>query len=402
MVVATPASKNITSAFSEWATRPAEQRFKTLDDMRTACRLRTEQSIEIGPVNLQDMEAIPAMGGVAIANSEGGALLNNHTFNQLSNSIGAPAGYLRTLDNDLAAQCLNAGLEKYPERERNLFVIQGTEEGQDYLSARAITSPQYSRYHDHQVVTDLADALSLDGWQVPPCRPYPGCPEADTWIATEADCLPGNTFALSIRPGDKVGPGGLYSSDKDSFVFLVNQHQVIKTPGGEMYRAVIVQNSEVGAASFKIDCFWYSAVCGNHILWGAEEVASVRIVHRGQDNNARINAQSAMHAAIRSAELASAGNTEHAIAAAADTPLTFAEVAQRTGLSKTIVKAGEIMQTEYPQDHGDRAGSAWGWVQGLTRASQHSNYAADRVQVDQAAAKILQPFKERAGQYAIA
>jgi len=169
-----------------------------------------------------------------------------------------------------------------------------------------------------------------------------------------------------------------------------------------MFRAVIVQNSEVGAASFRIDCFLYSAVCGNHILWGAEEIASVRIVHRGQDNNARINAQAAMHAAIRSAELSSAGNTEHAIAIAADTPLTFAEVAQRTGLSKTIVKAGEIMQSEYPQDHGDRAGSAWGWVQGLTRASQHSNYAADRVQVDQAAAKILQPFKERAGQYVTA
>ena len=386
---------NIDTAFKEWSTRPSEERYRDLESMRLALQQRSEDSRSIGPIDISQMIVESVQDqlflGYESESWKGGNCveLNNWSFNQLAQSVGAPASYLRSLPGHLAADCINESISDYPDRERAIYAsVDGGN-----ITARAINSPQYSRYHDFQVINDLADSLTLDGWKVPPCRPYPNCPESDTWIATSEDVLPGDTFALSIREGDKVGPGGLYSSDRDSFIFMVNQNNTVNTPSGPMFRALIVSNSEVGAASFKIDCFLYSAVCGNHILWGAEEIASVRVVHRGRDNNARINSQAAIHASVRSAELSASAHTERAIEKAADTLISFDDIVKQTGLSKTLVKAGQHMEQQNPQDHGNRAGTVWGAVQGLTRASQHNNYQSERTMIDQAASKLLKPFK---------
>ena len=384
---------NIDTAFKQWATRPSEERYKDLESMRLALQQRSESSRSIGPIDVSEMKVL-SIGdslnlGYDLSDTSTSVQLNNWSFGQLAQSVGAPASYLRSLPSHLAADCINEGISEYPDRERAIYAsVDG-----DNITARAINSPQYSRYHDFQVISDLTDTLALDGWKVPPSRPYPNCPESDTWLATSEDVLPGDTFALSIREGDKVGPGGLYSSDRDSFIFMVNQNNTVNTPSGPMFRALIVSNSEVGAASFKIDCFLYSAVCGNHILWGAEEVASVRVVHRGRDNNARINSQAAIHASVRSAELSASTHTERAIEKAADTLISFDDIVKQTGLSKTLVQVGQHMEQQNPQDHGNRAGTVWGAVQGLTRASQHNNYQSERTTIDQAASKLLKPFK---------
>ena len=386
---------NIDTAFKQWASRPSEERYKDLSSMRLALQQRSESSRSIGPIDISQMIVESVQDqlflGYESESWKGGNCveLNNWSFGQLAQSVGAPASYLRSLPGHLAADCINEGISDYPDRERAIY----TSTNGGNLTARAINSPQYSRYHDFQLISDLTDTLALDGWQVPPCRPYPGCPESDTWLATSEDVLPGDTFDLSIREGDKIGPGGLYSSDRDSFIFLVNQNNTVSTPSGPMFRALIVSNSEVGAASFKVDCFLYSAVCGNHILWGAEEIASVRVVHRGRDNNARINSQAAIHASVRSAELSASAHTERAIEKAADTLISFDDIVKQTGLSKTLVQVGQHMELQNPQDHGNRAGTVWGAVQGLTRASQHNNYQSERTIIDQAASKLLKPFK---------
>ena len=50
-------------------------------------------------------------------------------------------------------------------------------------------------------------------------------------IATEADVLRGAGFGLSIRVGDKIAPAGLYASDHDMFVFMVNNDKRIGFKG---------------------------------------------------------------------------------------------------------------------------------------------------------------------------
>ena len=130
-------------------------------------------------------------------------------------------------------------------------------------------------------------------------------------------------------------------------------------------------------------------VCGNHILWSAESIANIRLVHRGSADSTRINGRAFLAGTIAAAEQASAADDQLLIAQAAETVLEPDKVQSATGLPKTVVQAAEIMQEQFPQDSGDRAGTAWGWVQGLTRASQQSKYMADRTQIDQAAAKLF-------------
>jgi len=239
------------------------------------------------------------------------------------------------------------------------------------------------------VVTDLLNTLEADGWRVPPARPYPGCPAEDIWSATEQDILPGEQHILSVRIGDRCGPAGLYGSDRDMFCLLVNQERSIETPSGNMYRALILRNSEVGASSYNVECILYSQVCGNHILWSAASIANIRLVHRGSADSTRLNGRAFLAGTIAAAEQASCSEEQQQIAAAAEQRLDIKAAQLATGLPKSTIQAAEIMQEQFPADHGDRAGTAWGWVQGLTRASQQSKYMADRTAIDTAAAKLL-------------
>ena len=381
---------NITSAYQQWSSRPAEERFRSLGDMQISLQERKQRSAETGLLPIPAMQVVPvADEGIAVINENGGALLNNYSLGQLSQGIGAPAAYLRSLPADLAAACINQGLPKYPERERSLL-IEETEQGN---ICRAITSDQYSRYWDCDVISDLMNTLQADGWRVPPARPYPGCPDGDIWTATEQDVLPGDQGSLSIRIGDLCGPAGLYGSDRDMFALLVNQERSIDTPSGAMYRALILRNSEVGASSYNVECILYSQVCGNHILWSAESIANIRLVHRGSADSTRINGRAFLAGTIAAAEQASAVNDQQLINTAAETMLESDKVQSATGLPKAIVQAGEIMQEQFPGDHGDRAGTTWGWVQGLTRASQQSKYMSDRTAIDTAAAKLLKKIE---------
>ena len=377
---------NITSAYQQWSNRPAEERFRSLGDMQIALQERKQRSAETGLLPITDMQVLPiAEQGLAISNKQGAALLNNYSLGQLAQGIGAPAGYLRTLPAHLAAACINEGLPRYPERERSLLV---TESEQGNI-CRAITSDQYSRYWDCDVVTDLLNTLDADGWRVPPARPYPDCPPEDIWIATEQDVLPGVQHSLSVRVGDRCGPAGLYGSDRDMFALLVNQERSIKTPSGNMYRALILRNSEVGASSYNVECILYSQVCGNHILWSAASIANIRLVHRGSADSTRLNGRAFLAGTIAAAEQASCSQEQQQIAAAAEQKLDIKAAQLATGLPKGTIQAAEIMQEQFPGDHGDRAGTTWGWVQGLTRASQQSKYMADRTAIDLAAAKLL-------------
>lgn len=48
------------------------------------------------------------------------------------------------------------------------------------------------------------------------------------------------------------------------------------------------------------------------------------------------------------------------------------------------------MAERHTEDHRADPGSVWGIVGGLTRLSQQSEYADKRVEIDQAAGKVLQ------------
>ena len=376
-------------ASNQWATRPDDERFSSLEDLHAAVSgYRASARVAVVPFNSLRTEARDGEV-VLVGKANTPARLTNWSFGQVATAVGAPAAYLRTLPATLAVQNLNNGLSKTEDRtDRSLLVHANGD-----LLVRALTSEKYTRIWNSDITKRLLN-LPYDGWQVPPARPALAN-QKGTRVATEADVLRGAGFGLSVNVGDLIAPAGLYASDHDLFVFMVNNDKRISEPGNPdgLARGFFVSNSEVGAASFAITRFLYRHVCGNHIVWGAQQVSELRIKHIGEADD-RAFAQ--IHTELVKYANDSASEDEARILRTANFILgaTKDEVLDRLfsvkslGLSRT--KIGEAYDTVVecePETVNPR--SAWGIAQGLTRLSQNTPFADERVALDRAAGKVL-------------
>ena len=77
----------------------------------------------------------------------------------------------------------------------------------------------------------------------------------------------------------------LYASDHDMFAFIASANTV-NEPGNPdgLRRGLVVANSEVGASTLMVLRFLYREMCGNHIIWGAEERDRVEGAARRYDS----------------------------------------------------------------------------------------------------------------------
>jgi hypothetical protein len=375
-------------ASAQWANRPDDERFSSLDDLHAAVSSYRESAKEATvPFNTLRTEARDGEV-LLIGRTNVPARLTNWSFGQVATAVGAPASYLRALPATLAAQNLNHGLSKTDDRtdRQVLFHANGD------LLARAITSERYTRIWNSDVTARLL-RLPADGWQVPPARPARGG-QVGTRPATEADVLRGAGFGLSINVGDLIAPAGLYASDHDMFAFLVNNDRRIAEPGNPdgLARGFFVSNSEVGAASFAITRFLYRHVCGNHIVWGAKQVSELKIRHVGAADDrafAEIKGQLIKYAND------SASDDEARVRAAMNFTLgaTKDEVLDRLFAVKSLGVSRKTLDAAYDtcveQDANLNPTSAWGMAQGLTRLSQETPFADERIAADRAAGRVL-------------
>ena len=194
--------------------------------------------------------------------------------------VSAPASYLRELPADLVVANINHGLQNRTaadgeDKQVNLLLHKN-----GGWHVQALTGTGYSRIWNSDITKRLFN-LRNQGWKVPPARPalkgQPG-----TRIATAEDVIPQPGFSLAIKVGDTIAPAGLYASDRDMFAFLVNSDRVITAAGRlPCSRGAFFSNSEVGDKSFRLTRFLMNAVCGNHVVWGASDIASVAIRHVG-------------------------------------------------------------------------------------------------------------------------
>lgn len=376
-------------ASNQWSTRPDDERFATLEDMHAAVSgYRHSAATAVVPFNSLRTEA--SSGEVVlVGKTNQPARLTNWSFGQLASSVGAPAQYLRGLPATLAAQNLNHGLSRTEDRtpRQVLFHRNGS------LLTRALTSDKYVRIWNSDITSRLLH-LPEQGWQVPPARPARH-DQAGTRPATESDVLRGSGFGLSIKVGDPIAPAGLYASDHDMFAFMVQNDRRISEPGNPdgLARGFFVGNSEVGASAFFIIKFLYRHVCGNHIVWGAQQVSELRIKHVGAADDrafAEIRGQLVKYAnesaSDDEARIRTAAN--FVIAGTKDEVLDRLFKIKNLGVSRRQLDAAyDIVVAEESTDVNPN--SAWGMAQGLTRLSQQAAYADERVGMDRAAGKVL-------------
>ena len=382
-------SLNLFSASSQWSNRPDDERFWTLDDAHLASLEYRQTAIE-KPILYSDLRVEAQDSDVVlVGKANNPARLTHWAFGQLAQRCSAPASYLRELPATLAAQNLNHGLKHRAGNDtaQVLFHRNGG------LLARAFTSDIYSRIWNHEII-ERALVLQDRGWRTPPARPVREG-QAGARIATEADVLQarGGGGGLSVNVGDLIAPAGIYLSDHDCFLFLVNEQARIQdgTEGG-LSRGVFITNSEVGAASLRITRFLYRHVCGNHIVWDASNVVELRLRHVGESVGDRF--REAIRAQV-SWISEKAGEDEGRIRRAQsfilgddkDAVLDRIFGIKSLALSRRQIESG--YDAVIPELDGNPL-SAWGLAQGLTRVSQQTSYADERDRLDRAAGRVVE------------
>src|SRR5436190_13213830 len=140
---------NLFKASEQWAKRPADETFSTIQaayDAALAYRKTTAEKTDVNPASLrveaQDKEVV-LVGKGAIP-----ARLTHWSFGQISARVGAPASYLRQLPATLAVQNLNHGLRaKFgttddPRTDDSVNILAHSNGS---LLVRAFTSDKYTR-----------------------------------------------------------------------------------------------------------------------------------------------------------------------------------------------------------------------------------------------------------------
>ena len=385
-------------ASNQWATRPADERFWDVPEMLQSCEAYKASSQE-AQVKYSDLRFEAEGREIFITGkARTQARLSHWAFGQVCQKVGAPASYLRTLPATLAVQNLNHGYSKPAEMEmeedyaRLMFHRNGS------LILRAATSLKYKRIWNADIVSRIQEYIP-QGWQVPPARPS-GVANERTRKATAIDVLRLGKGGLSIKEGDLIAPAGLYASDHDMFMFMVNEtNRVNDGTGHGLGRGFFLWNSEVGASSVGIMSFLYDAVCGNHICWGVKNVEEIRIRHIGNADsksfssiraelisyaNSSVSDLEAQIKAARTYEFGGVGADKDAVVAAV---LAYATKV-KAPISQAIVSRAYDVTEERGRYGSPR--SAWGIANGLTELSQESTYTDERVKIDRAAGKLLQ------------
>lgn len=254
---------NDMTAHNEWANRPDDECYPDLKSLYAAVKARRDISAET-VVPFQKMQ-FGANGTVFLkGKSADGQPLNmvptNWAFEQFHGLIDGPKpglDWLRGMqDRKLVADILTYQAQ-HAERE-GMQMLYSARKGESYGQVRAFTTEVYSRLWDEVAVRRTMDLVSANpDWHNP---------------------------TKTRRPGHV----GLYASDRNLFIFLINESK-IEAGRAVLNRGVFLWNSETKAdtkASYGIKFFYYDEVCGNHIVWGSQVLFEIHQPHIGSDIDA--------------------------------------------------------------------------------------------------------------------
>lgn len=364
----------------QWASRPDDQRFLTLDALYESVQERRRGSREIRhdlrelAVGLNedgdDLRLILPDAGIEDAQ------FTHYSFGTLCQRVGAPAGFFRDrMDGapELTAEVLNHCIDS-TEREAIMpYVYQN-----GHTELRAATSPSYGRIYDEEVVRAVSRVNERDNgiWKVP------GVLDWNTGVHNpHVDVTKENTT--------------LYASDRDIFLFLVDDAhpvEVGKLPNGEpdtLFRGFYVWNSETGNSSFGMATMYMRAVCANRILWGVENKREITFRHTK-------GAPERFLAEVRPVLNELTHNNTGAICRGVieakkpvlprDRPDKIKWIMRETGVPQArAIAALNALERE----EGRVAESVWDVAQGLTAVARRIPHQDQRVALERAAKKIL-------------
>ena len=348
---------SLLTASHQWRNRPADERFSNLSDLKNAVLNRRNISYE-GVIDTQRLSLSLVRDSISLKYDSQDLTMTHWSFGQLCNLAGAPASYLRTLPADLVSQNLNYALPKARESAKILLTTNGNTE------VRAFTSASYGRIWDIDVVRAVKNLCEQNSsWHNPPA------------------------YRRTGTDGTKMENAGLYASDRDVFMFLIDEDHPIEVGNERLSRGLFIWNSEVGKSSFGLTTFLYRYVCGNHIIWGTQEVKEIRIRH---SLNAPSRAFSEMMPVLKKYIESSTGYETSTIKKAMEyrpaiNKESTLEWLQRQGFTKAISENAY----DYAIREEGEGTSLWNIVQGLSAMARDRKHIDARVDLERQAGRLL-------------
>ncbi len=222
---------NAYSAHREWASRPPDERYTSVQALYEAARARRNRIEErtIDTVAFRT-EAVDT-DALALRDATGReAAMTNWSFEQLAGIAGAPPKYLRTLPATIASDAINYGLRRQRREQHQLLL-----DRDDPWTVHAITSPRYARVHHDELAARVLDLMAAHpAWHLP------------------------LGYKDGVYGAERV-PSGAYLGDRDMFLLVVDGNRDLDDPTDAshagLFRGFILRNSDVGAAALTLDVF---------------------------------------------------------------------------------------------------------------------------------------------------
>ena len=351
------------SAHREWALRPPDERYASVNALYQAARARRERTEERDIVTAEFRTEAVDDALVLHESSDRTAALTHWSFGQLAIIASAPPNYLRTLPAAIASSAINVGLQRQ-RREQHKLLVERTAP----WTVLAVTSQRYARVHHDELASRVLDLMAAHpAWHLP----------------------------LGYKDGEYGAervPSGAYLGDRDMFLFLVDGNRALDDPtdctDAGLFRGFILRNSDVGAAALTLDLFLFRAVCANHVVWGFQHVAGFRRRHVGASiQEAWTNSLDGVRAALDA-------DTDH------DRALILRATTRELGATRDAVLEAVVQRLDLSQKqaaeaytlaeaHEPNPRSVWGYAQGLTRLSQRTPWQDGRFVLDRAASRLI-------------
>lgn len=360
----------ITRASAEWWRRPADERYLTLPELHRATLERKDQS-RVATTSTTALVAggsEEAGGSFYLEHDVLGTLSPTHwSTGQLATLSHTPAKWIREIASvpagpAFAAHAVNLGLRYLLKPERIQIMRWGAEGDRGEL--RCIVGPDYGRIYDHQVV-EAVIRVNADGrWHVP---------------------------SASYQAKNPKRATTLYASDRDVFIFLVDEKNPVEVSiDGTtrfLFRGFMVWNSEVGHHTFGFMTFLYDHVCDNRTIWGAREVRELRIKHT---KNAPERFEREVAPMLKAYAEASVVDVKEGLERAARKKVGSSDEDVLTFLRKhdfTKREGEKIMEMAKQEEGGAR--TVWEIVNGGTAMARSIPHADERVKLEKRVSSLL-------------
>lgn len=376
---------------AQWYSRPADQKFLSLDEM---LRFKRDDAAQMNSriVNTHKMKIVgeldednPSVGQIFVEytdenRQENASAPTNWSFGQLAQLAGAPAGYLRDLPAPLAADCMQWGL-RYNRGKELVKVYDSEMRGETAGEIRAATGPDYGRIFDWEIIKPIKDLVDASGgrWKVP-------------------GMMVGERRGMAVYDPEvpvSMDTTTLFASDRDVFIFLVddrNPIEVGKLANGEpdlMFRGFYAWNSETGSKTAGVAAMYLRGVCMNRNLWGVENFQEIKIRHtKFAPDRFAMEARPALQSFAQGATanfLDGVKAAKEAIVAKDDDD-RFDFLVKRAGLSQRMAKAAAARHLE---EEGRPVESVWDAAQAITAIARDVPHQDQRIEVEKKAGALL-------------